>query len=78
MASATTQAPTLVVPTGPAASAAAPSAGGATPALGGALEAYEVVGVLGKGSFGVVSKVRRKADGRVSTGQREAIASAGR
>lgn len=36
-------------------------AGGASSGI----DAYEVVGTLGKGSFGVVSKVRRKSDGRV-------------
>jgi len=29
------------------------------------LEMYEIVQVIGKGSFGTVSKIRRKADGRV-------------
>jgi hypothetical protein len=38
------------------------------------LEDYEVLGLLGKGSFGTVSKIRRKADGRVrawAAGRRE-------
>ena len=30
------------------------------------LDMYEVVGVIGKGSFGCVSRIRRKSDGRVS------------
>ena len=29
------------------------------------LDTYEVLQVIGKGSFGVVSKIRRKADGKV-------------
>ena len=29
------------------------------------MDAYEIVGTLGKGSFGVVSRVRRKADGKM-------------
>lgn len=29
------------------------------------MDAYEVVGTLGKGSFGIVSRVRRKADGKM-------------
>lgn len=29
------------------------------------MENYEVVGLIGKGSFGSVSKIRRKADGRI-------------
>lgn len=31
------------------------------------LDMYEIVQVIGKGSFGTVSKIRRKADGRVRT-----------
>lgn len=40
-----------------AAAAAAPST----------LDMYEVLGSIGKGSFGCVSKIRRKSDGRVSS-----------
>lgn len=29
------------------------------------MENYEVVGLIGKGSFGSVSKIRRKSDGRI-------------
>ena len=29
------------------------------------LDQYEVIGVIGKGSFGTVSRIRRKADGRI-------------
>ena len=29
------------------------------------LDQYDLVGVIGKGSFGTVSRIRRKADGRV-------------
>jgi len=29
------------------------------------MENYELIGHIGKGSFGLVSKVRRKADGRI-------------
>jgi len=29
------------------------------------LDQYELVGVIGKGSFGTVSRIRRKADGRI-------------
>lgn len=29
------------------------------------MENYEVVGLIGKGSFGSVSKIRRKDDGRI-------------
>jgi hypothetical protein len=29
------------------------------------LDQYDLVGVIGKGSFGTVSRVRRKADGRI-------------
>jgi hypothetical protein len=35
------------------------------------LDNYELVQVIGKGSFGTVSKIRRKADGRVSHGRVE-------
>jgi hypothetical protein len=31
---------------------------------------YEVIEVIGKGSFGVVSKIRRKEDGKVRAGSR--------
>jgi hypothetical protein len=31
------------------------------------VDMYEIVSTIGKGSFGTVSKIRRKADGRVST-----------
>jgi hypothetical protein len=30
------------------------------------VDMYEIVSTIGKGSFGTVSKIRRKADGRVS------------
>ena len=30
------------------------------------LDMYELVATIGKGSFGTVSKIRRKSDGRVS------------
>jgi len=33
------------------------------------LEQYQLVSNIGKGSFGVISKVKRKDDGRVSSGQ---------
>ena len=29
------------------------------------LDQYDLVGVIGKGSFGTVSRIRRKADGRI-------------
>ena len=29
------------------------------------LDQYDMVGVIGKGSFGTVSRIRRKADGRI-------------
>lgn len=32
----------------------------------GAVENYEVIETIGKGTFGTVSKIKRKADGRVS------------
>jgi hypothetical protein len=42
------------------------SSDGAAPAAAGSgLDAYEVVCAIGRGSFGSVSKVVRKADGRV-------------
>jgi hypothetical protein len=30
------------------------------------IEAYEVIDVIGKGTFGTVSKIRRKEDNKVS------------
>ena len=41
------------------------SDGAAAAAAGSGLDAYEVVCAIGRGSFGSVSKVVRKADGRV-------------
>jgi hypothetical protein len=32
----------------------------------GAVENYEVIETIGKGTFGTVSKIKRKADGRVT------------
>ena len=40
-------------------------AGTSAEAKGTSLDMYELVQVIGKGSFGTVSKIRRKADGRV-------------
>jgi len=34
------------------------------------LDAYEVLQVIGKGSFGVVSKIKRKSDGKVRRARR--------
>jgi hypothetical protein len=34
------------------------------------LEMYDIVQVIGKGSFGTVSKIRRRQDGRVRRGAR--------
>lgn len=45
-------------------SSSSPSGAGSAP-MSGTLDAYEVVANLGRGSFGLVSKVRRKADGRI-------------
>ena len=36
-----------------------------TKTLMGSLADYEHIQVIGKGSFGIVSKIRRKADGKV-------------
>lgn len=44
---------------------AAGGAGSSEPKPASALDQYEVLNVLGKGSFGTVSRIRRKADGRV-------------
>jgi hypothetical protein len=48
--------------TGPAAAGAA---AGGNEVKANPLEMYELVQVIGKGSFGTVSKIRRKTDGRV-------------
>ncbi len=41
----------------------APAAPASTPAS--TTDMYEVISLLGKGSFGTVSRIRRKADGRI-------------
>ena len=51
------------------ASATEPSAAPPAPAAerpAASLDMYELVATIGKGSFGTVSKIRRKTDGRVS------------